>query len=137
MAENHIPGVLMLDIQGQHLSQEECRLLSRQSVGGVILFSRNYTEPKQLRELIAEIRECKPEMLLAVDQEGGRVQRFRSGFSRLPGDFVGVAAPHAGRRLLCAAPSAVYLVVRVRLESSTTTTAKPASSQQRTPATRI
>ena len=88
MADNHIPGVLMLDIQGQHLSTEERRLLSRQAVGGVILFSRNYTEPKQLRDLIAEIRECKPEILLAVDQEGGRVQRFRPGFSRLPAPYM-------------------------------------------------
>lgn len=87
MADNHIPGVLMLDLQGQNLTMEERRLLSRQAVGGVILFSRNYTEPKQLRDLIAEIRECKPEMLLAVDQEGGRVQRFRSGFSRLPAPY--------------------------------------------------
>ena len=49
MADNHIPGVLMLDIQGQNLTMEERRLLSRQAVGGVILFSRNYSEPSQLR----------------------------------------------------------------------------------------
>ena len=87
MKDNHIPGVLMLDIQGQKLSTEERHLLSRQAVGGVILFSRNYSEPRQLRDLITEIRECKSELLLAVDQEGGRVQRFRSGFSRLPAPY--------------------------------------------------
>ena len=87
MNENQIPGVLMLDIQGQNLSAEERQLLSHQAVGGLILFSRNYSEPDQLRDLIAEVRECKPEILLAVDQEGGRVQRFKSGFVRLP-------APH-------------------------------------------
>lgn len=90
MADNNIPGipgVLMLDIQGQKLSMEERQLLSRQAVGGVILFSRNFSEPSQLRDLIREIRECKPEILLAVDQEGGRVQRFRSGFSRLPAPY--------------------------------------------------
>ena len=87
MADNHIPGALMLDIQGQQLSMQERQLLSRQAVGGVILFSRNFSEPRQLRDLITEIRECKPEILLAVDQEGGRVQRFRSGFSRLPAPY--------------------------------------------------
>ena len=87
MPDNHTHGALMLDIQGQKLSLEERQLLSRQAVGGVILFSRNFSEPSQLRDLIMEIRECKPEILLAVDQEGGRVQRFRSGFSRLPAPY--------------------------------------------------
>ena len=84
---NIIPGALMLDIQGQKLSVEERQLLSRPAVGGVILFSRNFSEPRQLQDLVTEIRECKPEILLAVDQEGGRVQRFRSGFSRLPAPY--------------------------------------------------
>ena len=52
MADNNIPGALMLDIQGQKLSMEERQLLSRQAVGGVILFSRNFSEPSQLRDLI-------------------------------------------------------------------------------------
>ena len=87
MTDDKTPGVLMLDIQGQYLSAEDRQLLSRQAVGGLILFSRNYTEPDQLRGLIAEIRECKPEILIAVDQEGGRVQRFTSGFARLPAPY--------------------------------------------------
>ena len=69
MADNNIPGipgVLMLDIQGQKLSMEERQLLSRQAVGGVILFSRNFSEPSQLRDLITEIRESQ-----AGDSAGG------------------------------------------------------------------
>ena len=55
MPDNHTHGALMLDIQGQKLSLEERQLLSRQAVGGVILFSRNFSEPRQLRDLIREI----------------------------------------------------------------------------------
>lgn len=77
-------GVLMLDVEGLSLSSKEKELLQRQSVGGVILFSRNYSAPAQLKELLASIRECNPGLLLAVDQEGGRVQRFREHFLQLP-----------------------------------------------------
>lgn len=77
-------GVLMLDVEGLSLSSKEKELLQRQSVGGVILFSRNYSAPAQLKELLASIRECNPGLLLAVDQEGGRVQRFREHFLKLP-----------------------------------------------------
>lgn len=77
-------GVLMLDVEGLSLSSKEKELLQRQSVGGVILFSRNYSAPAQLKELLASIRECNPGLLIAVDQEGGRVQRFREHFLKLP-----------------------------------------------------
>tara|TARA_B100001964_G_scaffold115375_2_gene128590 strand:+ start:21052 stop:22125 length:1074 start_codon:yes stop_codon:yes gene_type:complete len=77
-------GVLMLDLEGTTLSASEYELLQRPTVGGLILFSRNYSGPTQLQELIAAVRACNSDLLIAVDQEGGRVQRFRDGFLELP-----------------------------------------------------
>ena len=82
--EEKTPGPLMLDLRGPMPAPDELELLQRDCVGGVILFARNYRSPGQLRELTAAIRECAPRLLIAVDQEGGRVQRFREGFEPLP-----------------------------------------------------
>ena len=78
-------GLIMLDIEGRQLSEDDRKRLRHPLTGGVILFSRNYESAHQLEELTAEIHRLRrPPLLIAVDHEGGRVQRFREGFTRLP-----------------------------------------------------
>ena len=75
----------MLDVDGLAVSPADRSLLREPAVGGVILFSRNYADLSQLNDLVAEIRALRsPPLLIAVDHEGGRVQRFREGFSVIP-----------------------------------------------------
>ncbi len=77
-------GALIVDVEGTSLTAEDQEVLLNEQVGGVIFFARNFTCPKQMLELTGAIRALRPELLLTVDQEGGRVQRFLSGMSRLP-----------------------------------------------------
>ena len=77
-------GALMLDIGGTYLTAEDRHLLRQPQVCGVILFARNIEHPQQVRELCHAFRLVRGELLIGVDQEGGRVQRLRQGFVALP-----------------------------------------------------
>lgn len=77
-------GAIIFDISGYELSHEDIEILQHPNIGGVILFARNYESPEQLKSLTKEIRANRANCLICVDQEGGRVQRFVDGFSRLP-----------------------------------------------------
>jgi beta-N-acetylhexosaminidase len=75
----------MLDVLGTALTDDDRRRLLHPRAGAVILFKRNYESPEQLLALTREIRALRePRLLIGVDHEGGRVQRFRAGFTRLP-----------------------------------------------------
>ena len=75
----------MTDFDGAELNARDREVLSHPLVGGVVLFSRNYSSPDQMSSVIAELHALRsPKLLIAVDHEGGRVQRFRSGCTELP-----------------------------------------------------
>jgi beta-N-acetylhexosaminidase len=78
-------GPIMLDVGGKTLTADDIRRIQHPLTGGVILFARNYENRQQLAELTSAIHAARPGILIAVDHEGGRVQRFKSdGFTKLP-----------------------------------------------------
>jgi beta-N-acetylhexosaminidase len=85
MMQRMARGRVLADLAGTRLAPEERDLLCHPQVGGVILFARNFESAGQLAELTAEIHALRsPRLLVAVDHEGGRVQRFREGFTLIP-----------------------------------------------------
>jgi beta-N-acetylhexosaminidase len=78
-------GPVVVDVIGKVLLPEDRTRLLHPAVGAVILFARNYESPEQIAELTAQIRALRtPELLICVDHEGGRVQRFRAGYTKMP-----------------------------------------------------
>jgi len=77
-------GPLMLDLDGLTLNKDEIELIKNPHVGGIIFFARNFESREQISALVQSIRDIRSELLICVDQEGGRVQRFRDGFTRIP-----------------------------------------------------
>ena len=79
------PGPITLDVVGQELNAEDRRRILHPLTGGVILFGRNFKDRKQLTKLTADIKKLRPDVLISIDHEGGRVQRCRTdGFTHLP-----------------------------------------------------
>jgi beta-N-acetylhexosaminidase len=105
-------GPVMLDLGGLELSAEERDLLRHPAVGGVILFRRNFAAPEQLAALTNAIREAdERRLLIAVDQEGGRVQRFCEGLTRLPAaSRFGALYAHDSRSALDAVRAVAWLM---------------------------
>lgn len=82
--EDIMLGPVIVDVAGLSLTADDEALLREPWVGGIILFTRNYQSVSQLCALVGQIRALRPELLVCVDQEGGRVQRFRDGFTIIP-----------------------------------------------------
>ena len=83
-------GPVVVDIEGTTLARHEIERLRHPHTGAVILFTRNYSTPEELLALTGAIHAVRPGILITVDHEGGRVQRFREGFTEIPpmGDFI-------------------------------------------------
>ena len=77
-------GIIMADVDGKTLTHADEIFLQQKPLGGIILFARNVESPEQVRALTDHMRQIRPDLYIAVDQEGGRVALFRQGFSPLP-----------------------------------------------------
>jgi len=109
-------GPIILDIQGTELSEEDIELIQHPLVGGVIFFSRNYENPRQISSLCKAIRSIKKgPFLLSVDQEGGRVQRLRNEFVKLPslGDIGNLYDKDKSKALACSKSAGWLMAMEV------------------------
>ncbi|WP_066800560.1 beta-N-acetylhexosaminidase [Moraxella oblonga] len=77
-------GIIMADVDGLTLTEDDKLFLTNEGLGGIILFKRNVANPAQVRQLTDHIRAINPTLIISADQEGGRVARFRDGFTPLP-----------------------------------------------------
>lgn len=77
-------GFILGDFEGTELTQEDREILAHPKLAGVIIFARNYDNPDQLKSLTKAIHELRSDFIISVDQEGGRVQRFKNAFTSLP-----------------------------------------------------
>ncbi|MDO4904977.1 MAG: beta-N-acetylhexosaminidase [Lautropia sp.] len=108
-------GPVIVDVEGCRLTEAERQRLQHPLVGGVILFARNYRSPGQLRALTDEIHAARsPSLLVAVDHEGGRVQRFRKGFTAIPA--MRILGEHWDRDVLGACCEATDIGYRIGSE---------------------
>ncbi|WP_077752073.1 beta-N-acetylhexosaminidase [Shewanella psychrophila] len=105
---------LMLDLLSTQASEAELEQLKHPMVGGLILFTRNFVDREQLIALIKSIREVRSDLIIAVDQEGGRVQRFRDGFTLIPA--MGDLLSHAGGDMVKAQAWSVELGFLMAIE---------------------
>lgn len=105
-------GSLIIDIDGQELSAEDREIIAHPLVGGIILFTRNYLDSSLLQELTTSIRRVRKQpLLIMVDQEGGRVQRFREDFTSLPSlSFFGELYSHSPDKALYLAQETGWLM---------------------------
>lgn len=116
----HLPrGPVMADVAAYHLTEEEKQRLLDPAVGGVILFRRNFENVSQLKALVQEIKAVRtPELIIAVDHEGGRVQRFIDGFTRLPAmNVLGEIWDNEGKEAACAQAEQVGWVLATELSA--------------------
>ena len=110
-------GPIMLDVQSTSLSQEDKEILEHPLVGGLILFTRNFESIEQVSSLTEQIRKhSRNELLIAVDHEGGRVQRFRDGFSSIPamGDLLSLSKNNLEQALILAKHAGVLMALEVQ-----------------------
>ncbi len=84
MISQFSPATLITDLKGPEISDTEHGWLTSPHLGGLILFTRHFQSKQQLAELIAQVLRVNPKLLITVDHEGGRVQRFRQGFTQVP-----------------------------------------------------
>ena len=127
----------MVDVLGPLLTEEDCARIRHPAAGAVILFARNYENPEQLAKLTADIeRQREPALPVCVDHEGGRVQRFRDGFTPIPPMRTLGKLWDRDRAAAKEAASSVGYIIAAELGATVSTSASPRCSTSITAAAR-